>query len=73
MRDETSIVIRGEKNASIILAMCELYNLETPMAADIFYRTETAAMIEERVADLHCRSDKYLATLVMDEYREKSI
>lgn len=28
---------------------------------DVYYNSETANFIEEGVADLHCRSDKYLA------------
>lgn len=71
MINETAIVLRGEKNANIIQALCELYNLNLLTATDIFYSSETSSLIEEKVSDLHCRSDRYLATLVMDEYREK--
>ena len=71
MMNETGIVLRGEKNANVIQALCELYNLDLMTATDIFYSSETSSLIEEKVSDLHCRSDRYLATLVMDEYREK--
>ena len=70
MTEESKIVLRGEKNARIISAMCELYSLDMITATDIYYTSETSALIEEKVSDLHCRSDKYLATLVMDEYEE---
>ncbi len=30
--------------------------------------SEMSVLIDEGVADLHCRSDKYLATLVWEEY-----
>ena len=40
-------------------------------ATDMFYESETANLIEEKVADLHCRSDKYLALLVIEECSEK--
>ena len=39
-------------------------------ATEIFFNSETAAMIEDGVAYLHCRSDLYLAQCVWDEYRE---
>ena len=38
-------------------------------AGEIFFNTETAAMIEDGVVDLHCRSYLYLAQCVWDEYR----
>lgn len=31
--------------------------------------SQTSALIEEGVSDLHCRSPKYLATLVWEEYK----
>ena len=71
MTDETSVVLRGDKNAGIIRSMSELYGLDTETATDIFYRSDTSTLIEDKVADLHCRSVRYLATLVMDEYKEK--
>ena len=69
MKDETEIVFRGEKNACIVQAISELYGIEISRATDIFYRSQTSSMIENKIADLHCRSNKYLATIVMDEYR----
>lgn len=50
--------------------MCEMFGVSIPEAADIYYNSETAALIEDGVADLQCRSDKYLATLVWEEYNE---
>ena len=72
MTDETTIVLRGEKNAGIIRSMCELYGLDKETSTDIFYNSDTSTMIEDKISDLHCRSDRYLATLVMEEYKEKS-
>ena len=34
------------------------------------YNSETANMIEEGIADLHCRSDKYLAEEIWNEYQK---
>lgn len=31
--------------------------------------SQTSALIEEGFSDLHCRSPKYLATLVWEEYK----
>lgn len=68
---ETELYLRGNKNASIILAMNELFGFSIEDATNIFYQSDTARLIEEKVADLHCRSEKYLATLVWEEYNEK--
>jgi len=68
MIDETILVLRGDKCAAIINSMCELFGVSIPEATDIYYESETAQLIEEKVADLHCRSEKYLATLVWEEH-----
>ena len=73
MSTETHIVIRGEKNSAIIEALSDLYGFELNKAIDLYYRSETASMIEDKISDLHCRSPKYLATLIMEEFREKGI
>ena len=39
-------------------------------ATDIFYSSETASMIEDGFADLHCRSDRRLAEEFSREYQE---
>ena len=72
MTDETTIILRGEKNAGIIRSMCELYGLDMETSTDIFYKSDISTLIEDKIADLHCRSNRYLAILVMEEYKEKS-
>lgn len=72
MMDETMLVLRGDKCAAIISSISEMFGVSLKEAADIYYESETAQLIEEKVADLHCRSEKYLATLVWEEYLEKS-
>lgn len=47
-----------------------MYSLTLEKATDIFYNSETAELIEDKVADLHCRSEKYLASIIWDEYIE---
>ncbi len=65
---ETELYLRGNKNAGIIMAISELYGISIQDATNIYYQSETAKLIEEKVADLHCRSEKYLATLVWEEH-----
>lgn len=62
--------LSSEKTAAIIMAISDIYNISLEEAMDMFYKSETAALIDEGVADLHCRSPKYLAQCVWDEYQE---
>jgi len=71
MTEESKLVFRGNKCAGIILSMCEIFGISLQEATDIYYKSDTATLIEDGVADLQCRSNKYLATLVWDEYKEK--
>lgn len=68
MSEDSKLVIRSAKCARIILCISEMYGVSLEEATDIFYNSETSNMIEEGVADLHCRSDKYLAEEVWNEY-----
>lgn len=71
MTEESRLVMRGDKCAEIIKAICELFGVSLQEATDIFYDSRTSDFIEEGVADLHCRSSKYLATLVWEEHLER--
>ena len=68
MSEDSKLVIRSAKCARIILCISEMYGVSLEEATDIFYNSETSNMIEEGIADLHCRSDKYLAEEVWNEY-----
>lgn len=70
MTNESKIALQASKCANIILSLCELYGLSLKEATDIYYQSETAEMIEEGIADLQCRSDKYLASIIWDEFQE---
>ena len=70
MSEDSKQMMRGEQCARIILCISEMYGILIDEATDIYYNSETADMIEEGVADLHCRSDKYLAEEVWNEYQE---
>ena len=56
------------KFARIISEISKMYNVSLDDAMDMFYNSETMQLMEEGVADLHCRSEKYLAEEV---WREK--
>lgn len=70
MTEETKLAFQANKSANIIKSLCNLYGLSLQEAADIYYRSETSELVEEGVADLQCRSSKYIATAVWDEYME---
>lgn len=72
MTKESKTVLRSDKFAKIIMAICELYGITLEKATDIFYNSDTSVLIEEGIADLHCRSEKYLAQCVWDEYTEQA-
>jgi hypothetical protein len=62
------ILCLHEKFSHIIVALSEQHNISIEQAMDIFYNSTTSQLIEEGVADLHCRSSKYLADVIWDEY-----
>ena len=70
MSDESKQIFRSSQCARIIVCISEMFNVTLDKAADIFYSSDTAGMIEDGVADLHCRSDKYLAGEIWREYQE---
>lgn len=69
MMEVTRLVQKSSKCAAIIASMSEMYHISLEKATDIYYNSETSSLIDEGVADLHCRSDRYLASLVWDEYK----
>lgn len=71
MTEESRIIFRGDKCSGIINAISELYGIDLKEATDIYYQSETSQLIEDEVADLHCRSNRYLAQCIWDEYNEK--
>ena len=53
----TRLVQKGSKCAAIISSMSEMYHISLEEATDIYYNSETSTLIDEGVADLHCRSE----------------
>lgn len=61
-------IYKGVKCSNIISSLSEMYHITIEEATDIYYSSEMADLIDEGIADLHCRSDKYLATEIWDDY-----
>lgn len=70
IRDDAFYAILEAKYARIIAAISELHGVSLEEAMDIFYKSPLLPLIEEGVADLHCRSDHYLAEEI---WRERNI
>ena len=68
LHDEGWHAILEAKFARIISEISKMYNVSLDDAMDMYYNSETMQLKEEGVADLHCRSEKYLAEEV---WREK--
>lgn len=70
MTDESKLAFQACKSARIIKSLSDLFGLSLQEAADIYYQSDTSELIEEGVADLQCRSDKYLASVIWEEHQE---
>ena len=70
MNEESKQVLRSTQCARIIVCISEMFNVSLQEATDIYYNSETANLIDEGVADLHCRSEKYLAEEVWLEHQD---
>ncbi len=65
-------IILDRKIARLIAVYSEQYGTTLEEAAELYYNSVTSHLIEERVADLHCRSDKYLAEELWLEVQKKN-
>lgn len=72
MTEESRLAFIADKSANIIKSLCDLYGISLQDAADIYYQSDTSELIEEGVADLQCRSNKYLATIIWEEYQDRT-
>lgn len=70
MSEESKQIIKSSQCARIIVCISEMFNVPLDKATDIYYNSETANLIEDGIADLHCRSDKYLAGEIWREFQE---
>lgn len=67
IHDEAFHAILEAKYARIICALSEMHDISLEEAMDIFYNSPLLPLIEEGIADLHCRSDQYLAEEIWRE------
>ena len=58
------------KYARIVAIFAKESGLTLEDALSFFYDSDTYKLISEGVADMHCRSDEYLADELMMEYDE---
>lgn len=58
------------KYARIVDLFAKQAGITLENALSFFYNSSTYELISEGVADLHCRSDEYLADELMIEYKE---
>ncbi len=65
--DEGYYAILDAKYARIIEAISKMHGISLDEAMEMFYDSDTQQLISEGVADLHCRSDLYLADEVWNE------
>ena len=68
---EANRIILDMKYARIIEILAERLNISREEAMDIFYNSPLFELIDKGVADLHCRSDQYLADEIIKEYKSK--
>ncbi len=59
------------KYARVIALFEERSGMALEDALAFFYDSDTYKLVSEGVADLHCRSDEYLADELMLELKEK--
>ena len=67
IHDEAFHTILEAKFARIISAISELHNISLEEAMNIFYHSPLLPLLEDGVADLHCRIEHYLAEEIWRE------
>ena len=68
---EAKKTILQMKYARIVAIFAKQSGLTLEDALSFFYASDTYKLISEGVADMHCRSDEYLADEMTIEYKEK--
>ena len=71
MIDDAKLTILNAKNARIIALLANYFDGSLEKATDVFYQSLTSQLIQDGIADLHCRSDQYLANEIYQEYLEQ--
>ena len=65
--NEAYYAVFEAKYARIIQAISELHSVSLDEAVNVFYHSPLLPLLEEGVADLHCRSDRYWAKEICRE------
>ena len=58
------------KYSRVVAMFAAQQGLSTEDALDFFYHSETYQELREGIADLHCRSDQYVADELAAEYHD---
>lgn len=58
-----------KKYARVVDLLARNENLTYDAALDFFYKSQTYKLISEGVSDMHCMSDEYLATELVNEFK----
>ncbi len=67
---EANRIILDMKYARIIEIIASRLNVPAEDAMDMFYNSPVFELIDKGVADLHCRSDQYLADEIINAGQE---
>lgn len=59
------------KYARVVAMFAEQQIIPMEDALDFFYHSETYQELREGIADLHCRSDQYVADELAAEYHDR--
>ena len=59
------------KYARVVALFAAQQGLPVEKALDFFYHSETYQELREGIADLHCRSDQYVADELAAEYHDR--
>ena len=68
--DDGYYAILDAKYARIIKAISQMHHISLNEAMETFYNSDLPQLMSEGVADLHCRSDQYLAEDAWNERQQ---
>ena len=54
--------------SAVIKTFAEMGNIPLRKAMDLFYKSQIYQEMSEGISDMHCRSEKYLAEDLMQEF-----
>lgn len=69
---EANPILLQKKYARVVEVFAELSKINVRTALDFFYQSTIYKDMSEGISDMHCRSDKYLAEELRDEYEIKA-